>query len=147
MRVPQLYRGSAATYPLQTLATAATLIPSASNAEIVNVPEGFKEIDLWVMCSTAAQGGTLVLAEFYPQANAPTVANMIRLQEFTIPATDMSISADRSLWGLATGVEYFAKAPFRADVFDQARLVIAMSVNAGQGVFYVRYSFVREIGG
>ena len=123
--------------PLQVKNTAALLI--ASTAAVIDVGE-HNLVDLWLMNTTAAQGGTLLLGEF--SNRTPTVANMTRLSQRSIPASDQTATIDQSVFGLETGTEKAPKEPLRLPVTPNSYLMLALAASAG-GVFYARYAMAE----
>jgi len=132
-----VYDGGGASSALQVDATAADLV--AGGAEVLH-RAGSDVLDVWLMNTTAGQGGTLVVAEF--SAATPTVATMIRSTEVTIPAAEQTGTVDQAAFGLTTGTEKNAKDPLRVAVTPGSYILIALAAADG-GTFYARVAFLR----
>ena len=132
-RTSVLYDGGGTDNALQTLATGALVI--ASTAQRVWVGNN-KTIDLWLMNSTAAQGGILRLCQF--AASPPTVADQRHDQEVTLLAGEQTGTIDRAAFGLVTGTEYPTKGHRLMPVSPGKWLIMAMAWSNG-GVWYLRF--------
>ena len=106
-----VYAGGGTDNLLLAKATSADIVASA--AEVIAT--GYCDVlEVWLMNSTAAQSGSLVVSEFSDAV--PTVGNEIRRREIPISATDQTSTTDRAAWGLTTATSYTAKNPLRIPV-------------------------------
>jgi len=125
---------------LQEKATGALLV--ASGAEVIPMSGDWNALELLPVCTTAAQGANLYVAEFERTQTAPavpTVSQQRLARVIPVSAADNPVTVDRAVWGLTTATEHTVKKPIIVPVTKGNRVMISLAAMEGSTVWYLRY--------